>query len=149
MRYPAHMRLTIDFEWDTLGPISAPSGTLVMPEVPAGAGVYRFSVQTVEGIEVYVGESTSARRRMRNYAGTYSGATADRVRAILLDHIERGNRITLETATGIAFQADGTSVDVDLRRKHIRLLIESAAIDEALRAGYRVHNLDRGVVLEP
>ena len=142
MRYPAHMRLTLDFTWTVLGPIVAPTGKLVMPEAPPEAGVYRFLVYRETGIEVYIGETIHLRLRMLGgYASTHQGTTNVRVRRLLLGAILEGCRIELEIAANVRLEQGNESIIAELSRTHIRRLVENVALEEAIRSGYRVHNL--------
>jgi hypothetical protein len=137
------MRVTIELSWETIGEVSlSPFGTLHFPAVPSRPGIYRFRVLNLSETEVYIGESQDLRHRMlRNYASKHKGRTYVRVREMLLQHLAKGRIIELAIVSGLILEIDGKPTTADLELKHVRLLVENAALALALQAGEQVHNL--------
>ena len=137
------MQIMIEFDWEAVGAVSlTAAGRLDIPPVSAGPGVYRFRVSNDSLTEVYIGESQNLRQRMvNNYASTHTGTTNVRVRGVLVGHLREGRDVQLAIVRNAMCGIDGELAPADLRLKDTRLLVESAALALARRAGERIHNL--------
>ena len=136
------MRIAVSFDWAAVGDIHrSPARRLIIPEVAAGPGIYRFRISGGTGAEVYIGESENLRRRMSaNYASTHTGQTNVRVREWLHGNLDADRSVELAIVCNAVLAIDGEPIAADLRQADTRLLIENAALILARRAGDRVQN---------
>lgn len=115
---------------------------LVFPAVRPEPGVFRHTWWTHDAPgAIYVGESHSLQRRMRNYRRPGpTQATSKRVHSLLVEHLSAGGAVDLEVLDVDVLQVGGTDVPVDLRLKAHPVLLEHAALAVVLAGGTRVHN---------
>jgi murein DD-endopeptidase MepM/ murein hydrolase activator NlpD len=136
------MRVGVEFKWEEVGWVARSDGRLQLPLVPMEPGIYCFRVFTDAGMEVYIGESQNLRHRMlRNYASKHRGRTNVRVRQLLLQRLDEGRRVQLAVARRVSLRVEGEQSPADLRLKHVRLLVENAALVLAQRDGHLIRNL--------
>jgi hypothetical protein len=130
--------------WQPVGRVSRTAdGDLVLPEVKSGPAVYRFVFTTTsEASTVYVGETVDVRRRMRQYRRPSGNQqTSRRINALLSERVAAGDLVMLQVLRDVRLRAAGSTTDVDLSSKAVRVLVEHAALLELSAAGYDVHNL--------
>jgi hypothetical protein len=126
--------------WLESGHLSLDSGgMLTFPTLVAGPGLYRLTMPATppDRTRVYIGETSDLRRRMTvNYRSPdRTQQTNLRVNALLRDHLSRGGRVELATATQATVHLTAHTQPLDLTIKSGRLLAESAAVVSALLAG--------------
>ena len=137
------MHVTTSFDWQDVGAVTRDmSGRLTFPRVLDAPGIYRFLIATPSGIDVYIGESTSIRRRMQsNYRAAHTGTTNVRNRAMLLEHIGAGRDVHMAVIYEARISIGEQSVTADMTLKRTRLLVEHAALAEAVHIGHQPSNL--------
>lgn len=136
------VKVTVTFEWEDLGElVLSDTGRLVIPAVTESPGVYRFWMTSAANSDVYIGQASDLKRRMRNYSGTHSGATNSRIRTIMLTLLQNGGRIRYSIASKVQIVIDGTPIALDWNQFHVRLLVENAALAEARMDNLHAHNL--------
>jgi hypothetical protein len=136
------MGVLVDFKWEDVGSVAvSTSGKLAFPELQVTPGVYCFRISSSTGDEIYIGQTDNLERRMQENYRYSSRPTNARVRAILMDRLATGDRIQLSVAWDIALEIDGEPIYVDLSLKHLRVLIESAALTVASQTVVKIHNL--------
>jgi hypothetical protein len=137
--------LSVRCAWQFVGPVTrmtnGDGGQLHFPEdLPARAGVYRLLIDGPGLNELYVGESDDTRRRGRQYhRGDATQATSRWVHEHLQLRLSTGSTVVMEVAVGAQHRlGDGPWLDTDLGLRELRLIVENAAIVEAISAGGRV-----------
>ena len=127
------MQVTIECNWTPVGAVGRTlTGRLRFPAAPTTPGVYCFQVITAAGTVVYIGESQNLHHRMtQNYASTHTGATNVRIREWLQSHLASGQEVTMLVVTTARLCIDGAWQDADLSQRHIRILVENAALAQA------------------
>lgn len=132
------MKLTVEFEWTTIGKIRDDSGRLRFPAVADVPGAYRFELPN----RMYIGETDRLKRRFQHYRtpGT-SQATNLRLNAILRDLMASGTNARVGVVTAAIVEVDEQHTSLDLSRKAARLLVESAALTVEHLNGRQVENL--------
>jgi hypothetical protein len=137
--------LSVRCGWEFVGPVTRTvRGDLAQLHLPdaltSRAGVYRLLLDGPSIREVYVGESDNTRRRGRQYRrGDGSQTTSRWVHQHLHDRLSTGMTIVMEMATAAQHRlGEGPWLDSDLSLREHRLIVENAAIVEAVAAGERV-----------
>jgi hypothetical protein len=137
--------VSLSFRWEPIGPLSLDSaGKLVFPVVPSLPGVYRFDLDG-EGDSVYFGEAADLRQRFRQYRNPGRTQQTNLRMGPLLRHVVgAGGGCQVSLARIKSFEAEQPTLQLDMRLKAARVLIESAAIVLARGDGLRtVLNLDK------
>jgi hypothetical protein len=101
--------------------------------MPAGPGVYRFTLRLGDRARLYVGETDNFRRRFSHYANPGpTQSTNLKMKARLLELLnERGGQADVEVAVDVTLLLDGLSVKAaDLPDVFVRRLLENAALLE-------------------
>ena len=123
--------MVLKFEWRALGAIILDAnGALSFPSVTANAGLYRIRIDGTGRPQIYIGESSSLRRRFGNYRGPGpTQQTSLRINALLKEALIAGLDIGVDIVTdGISLGINGTVLSVDLADKAARRMIEHTAI---------------------
>jgi hypothetical protein len=122
-------------EWRTAGAITIADGQLVFPRLPAMPGLYRMSLTgrpAQSRARIYVGETDNLQRRASGYRNPFESQTTNlRLNAAIRSHLDAGGVVRLDIATVLHFHpptADASAVTLDLSRKAVRVLGESAAL---------------------
>lgn len=134
-----HLRASISYEWQSADGVRLHGDKVVLPQLAARPGIYRFRIEHREGsVSFYVGETDNLFRRMGHYrnAGP-SQQTNVRLNELLIHALQNGGRAVVEIVT--AALCGGESLDFGL--KWPRRLIENMAVVELLRVGAAVDNL--------
>lgn len=142
------VEVTARFTWLRAGAVSLDvAGLPVFPTLPRQPGLYRFDFGLDdEGVRLlYVGESTSLRRRGSNYRNAKTDRTRQRtsrrVHMEVVAHLRSGGAIEFAIATEVLLGAGGKLAD--LRLKSARRLAENAAVLSAqLEECVAVLNID-------
>lgn len=122
-------RVTVELAWEPLGTVSrARGGILAFPEAPAAPGLYRFRIHSRDGVRSYIGESVDLERRLGQYRIPGRAQTNTRLNMLLLERIAMGDRVEVETCAQATLVIDGATVPADLADRHVRRLVEGAAI---------------------
>lgn len=119
-------------------------GHLKFLRVASTAGIYRLTLWDAEAVGlVYVGGSINLARRVRNHVRPGPAQAASlRINALLTERAQ-DDEVPFEAAGDIRFTVDDRDVAVDLARKGDRVLVEHAALVQAIAAGHPVANLGR------
>jgi hypothetical protein len=123
--------VAIRFGWAHVGPIVGTGTGLTWPAMPAGAGVYRFTLRLGERARVYVGETDNFRRRFSHYANPGpTQSTNLKMKARLLELLnEKGGQAYIEVTTDVSLLVDGLALNgADLPDVFVRRLLENAAL---------------------
>jgi hypothetical protein len=137
--------ITARFNWTPVGPIRADPDTraLIWPRMPAGSGVYRFTLRLGSRTRYYVGETDGYVRRFAHYANPGPTQSTNvkmkaRLLTLLVDH---GGAAELHVATGVSVTMDGQEVDVaPLPDVFVRRLVENAALVAVAASGGEIVN---------
>lgn len=138
------VELTMAFNWHPVGAVSLGEQQKIrFPKSGAQPGLYRFEIISADGPIQYIGETDQLSRRLQSYRTPGSSqATNLRLNALLVKHLERGDRISLSAITeGVTISCAGREHHVDLFVKSERVLLESAALLNARAAGVPTLNL--------
>lgn len=132
---PSPIAPTIDmalkFDWRSLGAITLDEkGALSFPSVTASAGLYRIRINGAARPQIYIGESSSLRRRFGNYRSPGpTQQTSLRINALLQEALIAGSDIAVDIVTdSISLCINGEALSVDLSNKAVRRMIEHTAI---------------------
>ncbi|MCP3881822.1 MAG: hypothetical protein GY701_26045 [Sulfitobacter sp.] len=132
---------TVCFEWLEAGHVTLdPSNKPAFPQLPAQPGIYRFRLTDPSAglVGVYIGESESVSRRMRNYRNPGpTQPTNQRMHARIRDVLSSGGSTTL----AVCLEAMIDDEALDLSTRPARLLAENTALVHAERRGEPVENL--------
>ena len=137
--------VTVRFDWTPVGPISASSDglTLRWPSLPAGSGVYRFTLQLGSRTRFYIGETDGFKRRFAHYANpgpTQSTNVKMKARLLTLLGQYRGTA-ELHVATAVTLAVAGVAVDAsNLPDVFVRRLLENAALVAVAADGGEIFN---------
>lgn len=137
--------VSLSFQWKPIGSLSiGQAGKLVFPQAPSAPGVYRFEIDGDEAL-VYLGEAADLRQRFRQYRNPgRTQQTNLRLENLLGEILRAGGQCGVSLAQLISFSTGEPTVQLDLRLKAARVLIESTAIVLARgRGGRAVLNLDK------
>ncbi len=134
-------RVTVEFEWLDAGQIKLDrSDKPVFLGLPTTPGVYRFMLLDADAslISVYIGQSDNLARRMTGYRNPAPKQTTNmRMNASIVDALNNGGTVRLNLSTSATIDRQ----PADLSRSAVRLLMENAALANALRDGQPVENL--------
>jgi hypothetical protein len=135
------VKVAISFAWLDAGAVTLDAdGRPRFPRLSPSPGIYRLTLFDAPGQQrprIYIGESDSLVRRAGNYRNPgATQQTSTRVNALLRERLTSGGRVALAVATSASIHADSmTEEALDLSRKSVRLLAESAALVLAQRVG--------------
>jgi hypothetical protein len=138
------VEIAMSFSWVPVGTLSLDQQQKIrFPKVGAQPGLYRFEIISEEIHTYYVGESDQISRRLQHYrTPSRSQQTNLRLNALLVEHLRRGDRVSLSSVTdGVTASCAGREHQVDLSVKSERVLLECAAILNAKAAGVLTLNL--------
>jgi hypothetical protein len=138
------VELTMAFSWVPVGAVTLDEQQKVrFPKTGAQPGLYRFEIISVDGPTQYIGETDQLSRRLQHYRTPGpSQQTNLRLNALLVEHLKRGDRVSLSAVTeGVTASCAGREHHVDLSVKSERVLLESAALLNARSAGIPTLNL--------
>jgi hypothetical protein len=136
--------LTVTFNWVSLGKITLDENMKIkFPKTGSRPGLYRFEINSADGLTYYIGETDQLQRRMQHDRSPGpSQQTNLRLNALLVAHLKEGEEVSLSVVTDdVAVSCSGHEHTVDLSRKTERLLLESAALMTARAAGAPTLNL--------
>lgn len=144
--YGSSEPVSVRLDWLRAGEVTADAGgRLVMPAMPVEPGVYRFLATRAGSIdEVYIGESSSLRRRIgTNYRTPgASQSTSIRINAWLLNIIRDGWAVTLDYSLAGAVTIGEDAMPAPLAASWARRLAENAMLGiEHVRGDRVVINL--------
>jgi hypothetical protein len=137
------VELSLRFRWSAVGLMALePDGRLLLPRLPASAGLYRFLLSSPSGpASLYVGEAEDLRRRMYHYCNPGpSQRTNIRLNGVLREHLINGGTGHVATIEAVEQLLDQRWMPLDLAERPARLLVENAALLAAAAAGLSVHN---------
>lgn len=123
------------FEWTPVGCVRLDSeGELAFPGVAPLPGLYRFRVNSADGEKVYIGESGNVARRMGHCRNPGPGQRTDiRLNTLLRNALRDGAEIALAVVQNNAHVGRNWRTETaDLSQKAVRLLLENAALMQAL-----------------
>ena len=131
------MRLRIEFDWDDAGEIELDqAGTLRFPPTTTDPGVYRFALSSENRTSVYIGEADKLARRMQHYRTPGpSQPTNIRLNSELRRILASGGQARLAFASRARLEIDNQPAVVNLGDKAYRVLVEHAALVEAINSG--------------
>lgn len=138
--------LTIDFEWDAHGAVTADGHTIRFEPAPRVPGLYRIDL---DSNHTYIGEARSLARRFYGYrhpggsVETLVPRTNRRVQRQILETLAAGRTVAVWICTAATVSAAGESNLLPLNDKTHRLLVEAAAMILAERDGWTLENLHR------
>ncbi len=123
--------LSVEFTWLRAGELSLDGdGLPLFSLLPASPGLYRFDFGVDEGVRaLYIGESSSLRRRVSNYRNAKTDRsrqrTSRRIHNEVVAHLGNGGSIEFAIATEILVSGGKKA---DLRLRSSRRLAENAAV---------------------
>ena len=131
--------LAVRYDWEPTGVVTVDEGgKLAFPAAPTTPGLYRFILANSQ----YVGEASNLRRRFNGYRNPgRTQQTNLRMNPILASEVRNKRGVMVELVTASFVVLDGNTHRLDLTEKPARLLVENAAITQALIAGHRLENL--------
>jgi hypothetical protein len=133
-----HVRASISYEWQSADEVRMHGDKVVLPQLTARPGIYRFRIEHREGsVSFYVGETDNLFRRMGHYRNPGPSQQTNVRLNELLRALQNGGRAVVEIVT--AALCGGESLDFALKWQ--RRLIENMAVVELLRVGATVDNL--------
>jgi len=137
------MQILVECGWIEAGPVVLLDDRLKMPALPAEPGVYQWVLSHAGRERRYVGEAENLARRFQQYRtpGPSQG-TNQRMNKRARRVLEAGGEIMVLVASTTITRA-GASHPADLRSKHVRCLIENAALVDVMAEVGQVIN-DRG-----
>ena len=132
-----------EFSWHLLGELYVDQKVrIVFPRVPLGPAVYSFKLSRRDQTEYYFGETEEVALRFQHYRTPGpSQRTNQRLNKLMADCIGNGGSVIVSIAQDISLHSGGLATAVCLSDKHIRRLIEAAAVTLALSENKRVLNL--------
>lgn len=142
------VRLNIAFDWNDAGQIELDqAGALRFPPTATDPGIYRFALSLENRTSVYIGEADKLARRMQHYRTPGPGqATNIRLNSELRRVLAGGGQARLAIASRARFEINNRVAVVDLGNKAYRVLVEHAALVEAISSGAdEVINLLRAI----
>jgi len=134
----------LSFEWQSLGTLGLDAkGCVEFPKVTAAAGLYRYRIDKISQPQVYIGESSSLRRRFTNYRNPGPTQTPNiRLNALLREAITSGAVVSVDVIIDtLKVKIDGKDVSMDLNDKALRRMIEHAAIVASAGTAVEIVNL--------
>lgn len=137
--------VALRFRWRAVGDVVLdPAAKLAFPRAAAEPGVYRLEVDHAQP-SVYFGEASDLRRRFRQYRNPGpSQQTNQRLNDLVGRVLANGSRCRVSIVEVQWFEGKFREVELNLRLKAARVLVESAAIVLARSDGKRiVLNLDK------
>ena len=132
------------FRWVPVGPVYLDAEQkLRFPKTGNQPGLYRFEIVSAAGRSQYIGETDQLARRLQHYRiPGPSQKTNLRLNALLVEHLNRGDQISLSMVTdGVSANCAGREHKVDLSLKSERILLEAAALLNARSSGMPTLNL--------
>ncbi len=135
--------VAVRFGWVRVGPIVGTGTGLAWPAMPAGAGVYRFTLRLGERVRLYVGETDDFRRRFSQYANPGpTQSTNLKMKARLLELLnEKGGQAHIEVAADVTLFLNGLALNpIDLPDVFVRRLLENAALVQVAAAKGEIIN---------
>jgi len=138
------VRMDVKCSWEPVGAVRQAADGLVMPLLAAEPAVYQLVFQHDGRERRYVGETANMRRRLADYRrpGTRSSTNRrmnERARRVLA----AGGKVLVLVAVDVQLARSGQPLPVNLGSKHVRCLIENAALVEVLATVGELVN-DRG-----
>jgi hypothetical protein len=141
----AEREVVVRMAWRSRGEVALGTSGLVFPVLGVEPGLYRLELcgGREGGRKVYIGETHSLNKRMKNYRRPPSGAqTSVRINDLLVRHLGSAGAIRLATCTEAKVVIEGKERPADLQLKRERVLVEHAAlIQEAGAADIELANL--------
>jgi len=131
------VEVAVRFEWEDRGAVVLDAdGRIRFPAVDRSPGLYRFMLARADGREVYIGETVELRRRLQQYRTPGSGQQTNlRMNARMMEHLRQGHPVRLAVVESVAGEVGGRVLALDLGRKEVRTLAESAALVAAENEG--------------
>jgi hypothetical protein len=131
--------VALRFRWRDIGDVVLdPAAKLAFPRAAAEPGIYRLEVDHAEA-SVYFGEASDLRRRFGQYRNPGpSQQTNQRLNDLLGRVLANSGRCRVSVVEVQWFEGKFREVDLDLRLKAARVLVESAAIVLARSDGKRI-----------
>ncbi len=136
--------ISISFEWIPFGAVTLdPNDKILFPKSPPCAGLYRFEFSSAIGTTVYIGQTDQIARRFQHYRTPGpSQQTNLRLNQMMRDALANEGIVSVSIAIeNISFLQEQIKHEADLTKKSERILLEHAAIVEALAMGTTVLNL--------
>jgi hypothetical protein len=132
------IRTSVAYEWQSAGQVQVVGDKLSPPVLPPRPGIYRFKIDSNNGISYYVGETDNLFRRMGHYRNPGpSQPTNIRMSELLMKVHALEGTVTVDVVTSALLGGES----LDLSHKAARYLVESAALCELNRTGASVENL--------
>ncbi len=115
--------------WRTVGRAVIDAGErLLLPDVPAAPGLYRFHLRHGGAERRYVGESTNLKQRFGFYRNPgKSQQTNIRINNLLRTALNDGGEVSVDLATRLVFEREDAAVPLDLADKIVRRMFEHFA----------------------
>ena len=131
MKFEFSSKVTIEFNWEEVGKITPhEQSDIKVPDALHEPAVY--IIRSSAGI--YVGETSSLKRRLQNYRrpggseSTEKPRTNRRIKRKILDALAQGDVLVLK-AVNLRYSRNGEpSLPINLDKKHERLFAENAVI---------------------
>lgn len=138
------MQVQVECGWEVAGQVSRVAAGLQIPPLPDAPGVYQW-VFAHEGRERrYVGEAANLRERFESYRRPRAAdGTNSRMRDRALRVLEAGGEVELLVAVEVRIGREGVGRSADLSSKHVRCLVENAALIDLLASAGELVN-DKG-----
>lgn len=128
---PQELLGTLSLRWQPLGRATLDDQQrLSFPTVPAGPGLYRFTVRRPSGEQRYIGESQDLHRRFHhNYRNPAPRQqTSWRINRAFVEALAAGAQISIAIATeALALSVNGEPTAIDLSSKALRRMFEHFA----------------------
>ena len=116
-------------------------GRIAFPRVPIGPAIYRFAISQGGRTDFYFGETDEISRRLQHYRTPgITQRTNHRLNGLILDCLQNGGNAVVSVISKCSARYNGKTIDMDLRDKHQRKLVEGAAIFAAQMANQNLLN---------
>lgn len=118
-------------------------GKVRLPSVPDSSGLYRFKTVYPDGRSaIYIGESSSLRRRFTNYRNPGpTQQTSLRINAWLIELLSSGGQVSVAIADDVRMTTPDGDAEADLSLQSVRRLFEQLAI--SMQHGSNIETLNR------
>lgn len=124
------MAAHLNMAWRVVGRALLDEGErLLLPDVPAAPGLYRFVLRQEGRERRYVGESSDLKRRFGFYRNPgRSQQTNIRLNNLLRGVLARGGAVSVDLATQVEMRWEGDPAALDLNDKAVRRMFEHFAL---------------------
>lgn len=124
------LALGMELNWDTVGRVARDDeGKLRLPIVERGPGVYRFTLQTAAGSQVYVGEATDVRKAFLHVRAPLPGQAANlRLQEEMLACLGTGGSVTIELCASVWIGFPEAELELSFFEEKTRRFIKAAAV---------------------